>query len=76
MYNNFVIKIVAKKKFGHRYVARAILVPFAYQAPAVSVDNLDRILTRAPAAIPQAIKVEYLAVYSLTLGAHAQRGLL
>ena len=40
-----------------RYVARAVLVPFAHHAPALSIDNLDRILKAAPQALPQAIKV-------------------
>ncbi len=40
-----------------RFLARAVLVPFAYQAPAPSVDTLDTILREAPAAVKQAIKV-------------------
>ena len=44
-----------------RFLARALLVPFAHHAPAASIDTLDEILREAPSALPQAIKVSLLS---------------
>ena len=35
-----------------RYLARVILVPFAYKPPNIRVDELDTLLEMAPACIP------------------------
>ena len=41
----------------YRYLSRAVLVPFAYKAPPVTADILEDILTNAPAAIQDAIRI-------------------
>ena len=58
-----------------RYLARAVLVPFAYKAPPVTADSLEDILTNAPAAIPDAIRIGQgvVAVDSSTLNDMAEQ---
>ena len=58
-----------------RYLARAVLVPFAYKAPPVTTDSLEDILTNAPAAIPDAIQIgqDVVAVDSSTLNNMAEQ---
>ena len=58
-----------------RYLARAVLVPFAYKAPPVTADSLEDILTNAPAAIPDAIRIgqDVVAVDSSTLNDIAEQ---
>ena len=58
-----------------RYLARAVLVPFAYKAPPVTADSLEDILTNAPAAIPDAIRIgqDVVAVDSSTLNDMAEQ---
>lgn len=58
-----------------RYLARAVLVPFAYKAPPVTADSLEDILTNAPAAIPDAIQIgqDVVAVDSSTLNNMAEQ---
>ena len=41
----------------YRYLARVILVPFAYKPPNIRVDELDALLEMAPACIPDIIRV-------------------
>ena len=41
----------------YRYLARVVLVPFAYKPPNIRVDELDALLEIAPACIPDIIKV-------------------
>lgn len=43
--------------YQYRYLARAVLVPFVYKPPKITVGVLDHIRTHAPAAIPQLLKV-------------------
>ena len=59
-----------------RYLARTVLVPFAYKAPPVTADSLEDILTNAPAAIPDAIQQigqDVVAVDSSTLNNMAEQ---
>lgn len=56
----FIAGIDVCCSFTCRFLARALLVPFAHIAPAASIDTLDEILKDAPAALPQAIKVSLL----------------
>ena len=58
-----------------RYLARAVLVPFAYKAPPVTANSLEDILTNAPAAIPDAIRIgqDVVAVDSSTLNDMAEQ---
>ena len=50
-----------------RYAARAVLVPFAHHAPALSTDNLDRILKEAPQALPQPLRLHVTCVIIIHL---------
>lgn len=43
--------------FKNRFVARAILIPFVYNPPKISLDLLDQAKKFAPAAIPQLLKI-------------------
>ncbi len=43
----------------YRYMARAILVPFVFEAPPMRVDTLDTILAEAHRALPEAISIGY-----------------
>ena len=43
--------------YMYRYLARVVLVPFAYKPPNIRVDELDALLEMAPAYIPDIIKV-------------------
>lgn len=40
-----------------RFLARVVLVPFAYDPPPITPDVLDNFLQDAPAALPQALQV-------------------
>ena len=40
-----------------RYLARVVLVPFAYKPPNVRVDEMDTLMEMAPACIPYLINV-------------------
>ena len=40
-----------------RYLARAILIPFIYEAPSVRVDTLDAMLSEAHRALPEAVAI-------------------
>ena len=51
MQNNFIAYIM------YRFLARAVLVPFAYQAPPVTIDTLDNVVRNAASALPQAIHI-------------------
>lgn len=41
----------------YRYLARAIIIPFVYDAPPVTVDTLDNLLKDAPSALPEIIQI-------------------
>ena len=47
-----------------RYLARAVLVPFVYQPPPVTIDTLDHLVRNAAAALPQAIRIGHSLVDS------------
>ncbi len=40
-----------------RYLARALLVPFAFDAPPATPDVLNGLLHNAPSALPQAVQI-------------------
>lgn len=48
----------------YRYLARAVLVPFAYQALPVTIDTLDKLVRNAASALPQAIHIGHSLVDS------------
>ena len=58
MQNNFIAYIM------YRFLARAVLVPFAYQAPPVTIDTLDNVVRNAASALPQAIHIGHSLVDS------------
>lgn len=58
MQNNFIAYIM------YRFLARAVLVPFAYQAPPVTIDTLDKIVRNVASALPQAIHIGHSLVDS------------
>ena len=41
--------------YAHRYLARALLIPFVYEPPSIRVDTLDVMLSDAHKALPQAV---------------------
>ncbi len=41
----------------HRYLARAVLAPFAYKAPKITMGVLNDVRIKAPAAIPQILGI-------------------
>ena len=42
---------------AYRYLARAILVPFVYEAPPIRVDSLDEILSESHRALPDVVSI-------------------
>ena len=48
----------------YRFLARAVLVPFAYQPPPVTIDTLDKIVRNAASVLPQAIQIGHSLVDS------------
>ena len=58
MQNKFIAYIM------YRFLARVVLVPFAYQAPPVTIDTLDKIVRNAASALPQAIHIGHSLVDS------------
>ena len=40
-----------------RYLARAVLIPFAYEAPPIRVDTLDSMLSSAHRALPEVVSI-------------------
>ena len=59
----------------YRYLSRAVLVPFAYKAPPVTADILEDILTNAPAAIQDVIRIgrDVVDIDSSTLNLIAEK---
>ena len=53
----------------NRFLARVVLIPFAFDPPPVTPDILDILIGDAPAALPQALQVgkELVMVDSSTL---------
>lgn len=41
----------------HRYLARAVLIPFVYEAPPIRVDTLDSMLSNAHRALPEVVSI-------------------
>lgn len=41
----------------HRYLARAVLIPFVYEAPPIRVDTLDSMLSTAHRALPEVVSI-------------------
>ncbi len=54
----------------YRYMARAILVPFVFEAPPMRVDTLDTILAEAHRALPEAISIGYTVKNGALINTH------
>ena len=49
--------IIYNTSLASRYLVRALLIPFAYDAPTVTIDALDHLLHDAPVALPQTLQI-------------------
>ena len=51
MYNDVTCDLL------YSYLARAVIIPFIYEAPPIRVDTLDAMLSEAHRALPEAIGI-------------------
>ena len=52
-----IMHFIIRCKRLNRYIVRTILVPFLFEPPAVEVGRLEKILSLAPAAFPDLLKI-------------------
>ena len=57
IFTTWYTTIIILLLYVYRYLARVVIVPFAYKPPNIRVDELDALLEMAPACIPDIIKV-------------------